>query len=145
MTKSRWIAVITGAVAVALLVMLMLPMPIGSAERIFADTLLIALILLVLLYIRADRGARGELEQKLDGMERELAESKSFSQSVLDGVPEGVYELIALPLNLEMAPTREMVTIALRHRPHAACIVPEKREELTTEGGLDSAFAEGPK
>ena len=44
-----------------------------------------------------------------------------------------------LPLNLEMAATDEMVEIALRHRPHAACIVPERREERTTEGGLDAA------
>ena len=44
-----------------------------------------------------------------------------------------------LPLNLEMAATDEMVEIALRHQPHAACIVPERREERTTEGGLDAA------
>lgn len=44
-----------------------------------------------------------------------------------------------LPLNLEMAATDEMVAIALRHQPHAACIVPERREERTTEGGLDAA------
>lgn len=44
-----------------------------------------------------------------------------------------------LPLNLEMAATREMLAIALMHKPHAACIVPEKREERTTEGGLDAA------
>ena len=44
-----------------------------------------------------------------------------------------------LPLNLEMAATEEMLAIALAHKPHAACIVPEKREEVTTEGGLDAA------
>ncbi len=44
-----------------------------------------------------------------------------------------------MPLNLEMAATEEMLAIALRHRPHAVCIVPEKREERTTEGGLDAA------
>jgi pyridoxine 5-phosphate synthase len=44
-----------------------------------------------------------------------------------------------LPLNLEMAATEEMLEIALRHKPHAACIVPERREERTTEGGLDAA------
>ncbi|MBH5322074.1 pyridoxine 5'-phosphate synthase [Aurantiacibacter sediminis] len=44
-----------------------------------------------------------------------------------------------LPLNLEMAATEEMLAIALAHKPHAACIVPEKREERTTEGGLDAA------
>ncbi|MFV1919425.1 pyridoxine 5'-phosphate synthase [Sphingomonas sp. MJ1 (PH-R8)] len=46
---------------------------------------------------------------------------------------------LPVPLNLEMAATQEMLGIALRHRPHAACIVPEKREERTTEGGLDAA------
>ncbi|MFC1672837.1 pyridoxine 5'-phosphate synthase, partial [Pseudomonadota bacterium] len=44
---------------------------------------------------------------------------------------------IDLPLNLEMAATDEMLDIALNHKPHAACLVPEKREERTTEGGLD--------
>lgn len=44
---------------------------------------------------------------------------------------------IDLPLNLEMAATAEMLEIALKHKPHAACLVPEKREERTTEGGLD--------
>ena len=46
---------------------------------------------------------------------------------------------LPVPLNLEMAATGEMLAIALRHRPHAACIVPERREERTTEGGLDAA------
>ena len=46
---------------------------------------------------------------------------------------------LTVPLNFEMAATDEMLGIALRHRPHAACIVPEKREERTTEGGLDAA------
>jgi len=46
---------------------------------------------------------------------------------------------LPVPLNFEMAAAEEMLAIALRHRPHAACIVPEKREERTTEGGLDAA------
>src|ERR1700689_2478676 len=46
---------------------------------------------------------------------------------------------IAKPLNLEMAATAEMVGIACKVRPHAACIVPERRQERTTEGGLDAA------
>lgn len=46
---------------------------------------------------------------------------------------------IDLPLNLEIAATEEMLAIALRHAPHASCIVPERREERTTEGGLDAA------
>src|SRR5579871_5410586 len=44
---------------------------------------------------------------------------------------------LKIPLNLEMAATEEMLDIALKHKPHAACIVPEKREERTTEGGID--------
>jgi pyridoxine 5-phosphate synthase len=47
-------------------------------------------------------------------------------------------QALSVPLNLEMAATDEMAAIALRHRPHAACIVPEKREERTTEGGIDA-------
>jgi len=46
---------------------------------------------------------------------------------------------LTVPLNLEMAATHEMCTIALKHRPRAVCIVPEKRAERTTEGGLDAA------
>ena len=48
-------------------------------------------------------------------------------------------ERLEVPLNLEIAATGEMLGIALHHKPHAACIVPEKREERTTEGGLDAA------
>jgi len=44
---------------------------------------------------------------------------------------------LEIPLNLEMAATEEMLAVALKARPHAACIVPEKREERTTEGGID--------
>ena len=44
---------------------------------------------------------------------------------------------IKIPLNLEMAATEEMLAIALKAKPHAVCIVPEKREERTTEGGID--------
>lgn len=51
---------------------------------------------------------------------------------------------ITLPLNLEMAATSEMLDIALRHRPHGCCLVPEKRQELTTEGGLDVVGAGEP-
>src|SRR5437588_12680498 len=45
---------------------------------------------------------------------------------------------ITKPLNFEMAATQEMTAMALRTRPHAACLVPERREEITTEGGLDA-------
>src|SRR3954470_14451538 len=49
---------------------------------------------------------------------------------------------VTLPLNLEMAATEEMLGIALKVKPHAVCLVPEKRAELTTEGGLDAARLE---
>ncbi|HLY55140.1 MAG TPA: pyridoxine 5'-phosphate synthase [Stellaceae bacterium] len=49
---------------------------------------------------------------------------------------------VRLPLNLEMAATAEMLAIALRHIPHAACLVPERRQEVTTEGGLDAVGGE---
>ena len=51
-------------------------------------------------------------------------------------------EVLSVPLNFEMAATEEMQKIALRHKPHAVCIVPEKREEKTTEGGLELAREE---
>ena len=56
-----------------------------------------------------------------------------------DGDIDRLMAPIGVPLNPEMAATEEMLAIALRHTPHAACIVPERREERTTEGGLDAA------
>ena len=52
---------------------------------------------------------------------------------------EALMGMLSVPLNFEMAATDEMQAIALKHQPHAVCIVPEKREERTTEGGLDVA------
>lgn len=57
---------------------------------------------------------------------------------IADGDIADLMASISLPLNFEMAPTAEMLEIALRYQPHAACIVPETREERTTEGGLDA-------
>ncbi|BCP53148.1 pyridoxine 5'-phosphate synthase [Kaistia sp. 32K] len=71
-----------------------------------------------------------------DGITAHLREDR---RHIIDSDIERLRAEIALPLNFEMAATREMVDIALRHRPHAACIVPERREERTTEGGLDAA------
>ncbi|WP_205481431.1 pyridoxine 5'-phosphate synthase [Sphingomonas arenae] len=71
-----------------------------------------------------------------DGITAHLREDR---RHITDGDIERLMSEIRLPLNLEMAATEEMLAIALRHRPHAACIVPEKREERTTEGGLDAA------
>jgi pyridoxine 5-phosphate synthase len=71
-----------------------------------------------------------------DGITAHLREDR---RHITDGDIERLMAEIDLPLNLEMAATEEMLAIALAHRPHAACIVPEKREERTTEGGLDVA------
>ena len=82
------------------------------------------------------RAALLAAEAGADGITAHLREDRRHIRD------EDIAELTArltIPLNLEMAATQEMLEIALRHRPHAACIVPEKREERTTEGGLDAA------
>jgi pyridoxine 5-phosphate synthase len=71
-----------------------------------------------------------------DGITAHLREDR---RHISDADIEGLMEALALPLNFEMAATAEMQAIALRHRPHAVCIVPERREERTTEGGLEVA------
>lgn len=71
-----------------------------------------------------------------DGITAHLREDR---RHIRDRDIERLRAEIALPLNMEMAATAEMVAIALRLRPHAVCVVPEKREERTTEGGLDVA------
>lgn len=71
-----------------------------------------------------------------DGITAHLREDR---RHITDSDIAEISDAISVPLNFEMAATREMLDIALRHRPHAACIVPEKREERTTEGGLDAA------
>ncbi len=71
-----------------------------------------------------------------DGITAHLREDR---RHIRDEDLARIQEATELPLNLEMAATQEMLEIALRHKPHAACIVPEKREERTTEGGLDAA------
>ena len=71
-----------------------------------------------------------------DGITAHLREDR---RHITDQDIDRLMAEIDLPLNLEMAATEEMLAIALRHRPHAACIVPERREERTTEGGLDAA------
>ena len=71
-----------------------------------------------------------------DGITAHLREDR---RHITDRDIDRLMAEIDLPLNLEMAATEEMLAIALAHRPHAACIVPEKREERTIEGGLDAA------
>jgi pyridoxine 5-phosphate synthase len=82
------------------------------------------------------RAAKAALHAGADGITAHLREDR---RHISDQDIERLRHEILLPLNLEMAATPEMEEIALRHRPHAACIVPEKREERTTEGGIDAA------
>ncbi len=71
-----------------------------------------------------------------DGITAHLREDR---RHISDTDIEGLMDALELPLNFEMAATEEMQAIALRHKPHAVCIVPERREERTTEGGLEVA------
>ena len=71
-----------------------------------------------------------------DGITAHLREDR---RHISDRDIDRLMDLLSVPLNFEMAATDEMQAIALRHKPHAVCIVPEKREERTTEGGLDAA------
>src|ERR1051325_8289221 len=82
------------------------------------------------------RAAKLAAQAGADGITAHLREDR---RHISDDDIERLSREIALPLNLEMAATDEMLQIALKHRPHAACIVPEKREERTTEGGIDAA------
>jgi pyridoxine 5-phosphate synthase len=82
------------------------------------------------------RAARIAAEAGADGITAHLREDR---RHITDNDIDRLMAETELPLNLEMAATEEMLAIALGHRPHAACIVPERREERTTEGGLDAA------
>ena len=81
------------------------------------------------------RAALLAAEAGADGITAHLREDR---RHIFDDDLERLMNELELPLNFEMAATDEMRDIALRHKPHAACIVPEKREEVTTEGGLDA-------
>lgn len=85
------------------------------------------------------RAAQAAVQAGADGITAHLREDR---RHIGDEDIDRLMREIDAPLNLEMAATEEMLAIALRHRPHAACIVPEKREERTTEGGLDVAAQE---
>jgi pyridoxine 5-phosphate synthase len=84
------------------------------------------------------RAARIAAAAGADGITAHLREDR---RHISDDDISRLRDAIDLPLNLEMAATDEMLAVALDHIPHAACIVPEKREERTTEGGLDVAGA----
>jgi pyridoxine 5-phosphate synthase len=82
------------------------------------------------------RAAKLAAQAGADGITAHLREDR---RHISDEDIDRLAREIPLPLNLEMAATDEMVKIALAHKPNAACIVPEKREERTTEGGIDAA------
>jgi pyridoxine 5-phosphate synthase len=82
------------------------------------------------------RAAKLAEDAGADGITAHLREDR---RHISDADIEGLMGTLRLPLNFEMAATPEMQAIALRHRPHAVCIVPERREERTTEGGLEVA------
>jgi pyridoxine 5-phosphate synthase len=81
------------------------------------------------------RAAKLAEDAGADGITAHLREDR---RHISDDDMERLTDQLVVPLNFEMAATDEMLDIALRHKPHAACIVPEKREERTTEGGLDA-------
>jgi pyridoxine 5-phosphate synthase len=85
------------------------------------------------------RAAQLAEEAGADGITAHLREDR---RHISDADIERLAATLRVPLNFEMAATVEMQAIALRHRPHAVCIVPEKREERTTEGGLEVARQE---
>src|ERR1700742_2498818 len=85
------------------------------------------------------RAAETALAAGADGVTAHLREDRRhISDADIDALAD-ITRKRGRPLNLEMAVTAEMEAIALAHRPHAACLVPERREEVTTEGGLDVA------
>ncbi|PTQ74766.1 pyridoxine 5'-phosphate synthase [Celeribacter persicus] len=85
------------------------------------------------------RAAKLAEEAGADGITAHLREDR---RHITDADIEALVSNLSVPLNLEMAATDEMQQIALRHKPHAICLVPEKREERTTEGGLEVAREE---
>jgi pyridoxine 5-phosphate synthase len=82
------------------------------------------------------RAARLAAAAGADGITAHLREDR---RHISDDDIDNLARELTIPLNLEMAATEEMLKIALAHKPHAVCLVPEKREERTTEGGIDAA------
>jgi pyridoxine 5-phosphate synthase len=82
---------------------------------------------------------RGALLAQAAGADGITAHLREDRRHIKDADIGALMEALTVPLNFEMAATAEMQQIALRHLPHAVCIVPERREERTTEGGLDVA------
>ncbi len=97
-------------------------------------------------HVATIRNARGESYP--DPLKAALLAQKSGADSITihlredrrhirDNDLRNLKKILKIPLNLEMSPTIEMLNIAIRNKPYSVCIVPEKRKELTTEGGLD--------
>ena len=97
-------------------------------------------------HVATVRNARGETYP--DPLRAALLAQKSGADSITVHLREdrrhirdedlrNIKKKIKIPLNLEMAPTQEMLNIAIKHKPNFVCIVPEKRREITTEGGLN--------
>ena len=97
-------------------------------------------------HVATIRNARGE--KYPDPLEAAIVAQRSGANSITIHLREdrrhikkkdliNLKKKIKIPINLEMAPTKEMLKIALKYKPNYVCIVPEKREELTTEGGLN--------
>jgi pyridoxine 5-phosphate synthase len=85
------------------------------------------------------RAAQAAIDAGADGITAHLREDRRhISDADIEALSALVRDL-ERPLNLEMAVTEEMVAIGVRHHPHAVCLVPERRQERTTEGGLDVA------
>jgi pyridoxine 5-phosphate synthase len=82
------------------------------------------------------RAAKAAVAAGADGITVHLREDR---RHIRDEDVQRIKAEVSAPLNFEMAATDEMLRIALATRPHAACLVPERREERTTEGGLDAA------
>ena len=88
------------------------------------------------------RAAEAAARAGADGITAHLREDRRHITDADIAALTETLGALGVPLNLEMAATEEMQAIALRHRPHAVCLVPEKREERTTEGGLEVAADE---
>ncbi len=97
-------------------------------------------------HVATIRNARGEtypdplrvaLLAQQSGADSITIHLREDRRHIRDNDLKNLKKKIKIPLNLEMAPTKEMLNIAIRHKPNFVCIVPEKRTEITTERGLN--------
>jgi pyridoxine 5-phosphate synthase len=97
-------------------------------------------------HVATIRNARGEnypdplkaaLFAELNGADSITIHLREDRRHIIDTDLKNIKKKLTIPLNLEIAPTKEMLKIALKYKPDSVCIVPEKRKEITTEGGLN--------